>query len=65
MALTRFVAPKTEDKKSEEVYYRLISLFGKNRYGYHTRYMSDFDLFLEAVLNERFIEESTKYYDDA
>ena len=26
--------------------------------------MSDFDLFLEAGLNERFIDESTNYYDD-
>ena len=46
------------------MYYRLISLFNKNRYGYYTRFMSDFDIFLEAVLNERFIEDSTNYYDD-
>lgn len=26
--------------------------------------MSDFDLFLEAVLNERFIDDSSGYYDD-
>ena len=26
--------------------------------------MSDFDLLLEGVLNERFIDESTLYYDD-
>ena len=26
--------------------------------------MSDFDLLLEGVLNERFIDESTTYYDD-
>ena len=26
--------------------------------------MSDFDLLLEAVLNERFIDASTAYYDD-
>lgn len=26
--------------------------------------MSDFDLLLEAVLNERFIDDSTAYYDD-
>jgi len=26
--------------------------------------MSDFDIFLEAVLNERFIDESTQYYND-
>ena len=27
--------------------------------------MSDFDFFLEAVLNERFIDDSSAYYDDA
>lgn len=27
--------------------------------------MSDFDLLLEAVLNERFIDDSSAYYDDA
>ena len=26
--------------------------------------MSDFDLLLEAVLNEKFIDDSTAYYDD-
>ena len=26
--------------------------------------MSDFDILLEAVLNERFIEDSSAYYDD-
>ena len=26
--------------------------------------MSDFDLLLEAVLNERFIDDSSAYYDD-
>ena len=26
--------------------------------------MADFELFLEAMLNERFIDESTLYYDD-
>ena len=26
--------------------------------------MSDFDLLLEAALNEKFIDESTAYYDD-
>ena len=36
----------------------------KNKYGYNTRFMSDFDLLLEGVLNERFIDESTLYYDD-
>lgn len=32
--------------------------------GYNTRFMSDFDLFLEGVLNERFIDESTLYYEN-
>lgn len=27
--------------------------------------MSDFDFLLEAVLNERFIDDSSAYYDDA
>ena len=27
--------------------------------------MSDFELFLEAMLNEKFIDDSTLYYDDA
>jgi hypothetical protein len=26
--------------------------------------MSDFDFFLEAILNERFIDDSSMYYDD-
>ena len=43
---------------------RLESIFSKNKYGYNTRFMSDFDLLLEGVLNERFIDESTLYYDD-
>ena len=53
-----------EDKKPVEVYNRLVSIFSKNKYGYHTRIMSDFDLLLEAVLNERFIDDSSGYYDD-
>jgi hypothetical protein len=42
----------------------LLSIFNKNQYGFHTRIMSDFDLLLEAVLNERFIDDSSAYYDD-
>ncbi len=53
-----------EDKKPVEIYNRLVSIFSKNKYGYHTRIMSDFDLLLEAVLNERFIDDSSGYYDD-
>ena len=64
MGFTKFVSKKEEDATGQEVYYRLLSIFAKNKYGYHTRFMNDFDLFLEAVLNERFIEDSTLYYDD-
>lgn len=42
----------------------MIAIFAKNKYGYQTRIMSDFDLLLEAVLNERFIDDSSAYYDD-
>ena len=62
--LVGFSKKPEEDKKSPEVYNRLISIFSKNKYGYHTRIMSDFDLLLEAVLNERFIDDSSAYYDD-
>ena len=48
----------------QEGYFRLRTQFAKNKYGYNTRFMSDFDSFLEAVLNERFIEEATNYQDD-
>ena len=59
-----FSSKAEEDKKPAEVYNRLISIFQKNQYGFHTRIMSDFDLLLEAVLNERFIDDSSAYYDD-
>jgi len=59
-----FTVKAEEDKKPTEVYNRLISIFQKNQYGFHTRIMSDFDLLLEAVLNERFIDDSSAYYDD-
>ena len=62
--LTAFSSKPEENKKEGEVYNRLISIFSKNKYGYHTRIMSDFDLLLEAVLNERFIDDSSAYYDD-
>jgi hypothetical protein len=64
IAATKFVKEKTTDDKETEVYYRLLSLFSKNKYGYRTRFMSDFDLFLEAMLNERFIDDSFQYYED-
>lgn len=59
-----FTKKTEEDKKPNEVYNRLIAIFQKNKYGFHTRIMSDFDLLLEAVLNERFIDDSSAYYDD-
>lgn len=59
-----FKQTPVEDKKPQEVYNRLLSIFQKNKYGYHTRIMSDFDLLLDAVLNERFIDDSSAYYDD-
>jgi hypothetical protein len=59
-----FSSVSTTNPKEAEVYFRLNSIFAKNRFGYNTRFMSDFDLLLEGVLNERFIDESTLYYDD-
>lgn len=47
-----------------EKYHRLLSIFSKNKYGYTTRFMSDFEVFLQAVLNERFLDESVAYYRD-
>ena len=62
--LASFSANDKVDPASSEIYMRLQSIFAKNKYGYNTRFMSDFDLLLEGVLNERFIDESTLYYDD-
>jgi hypothetical protein len=59
-----FKQKEEEDKRPQEVYNRLISIFQKNKYGFHTRIMSDFDLLLEAALNERFLDDSSGYYDD-
>ena len=55
--------PKVDDKP-HIVYSRLLAIFQKNKFGYNTRIMNDFDLLLTSALNERFIEESTQYYDD-
>lgn len=67
--MVKFFAGFSNNAKKEsvegEVYMRLNSIFSKNKYGYNTRFMSDFDLLLEGVLNERFIDESTLYYDNA
>ena len=62
--LTRFSKTESVDPKQNEVYMRLNSIFAKNKYGYNTRFMSDFDLLLDSMLNERFIDESTMYYDN-
>lgn len=59
-----FTQVKEEDKLAQEGYHRLLTVFSKNKVGYHTRIMSDFEIMLEAMLNERFIDESTLYYDD-
>lgn len=59
-----FTSVAEEDKGSKEIYFRLNSIFYKNKYGYNTSFMSDFDLLLESALNERFIDESTLYYDN-
>ena len=52
------------DEVENEKYHRLLSIFSKNKYGYTTRFMSDFEVFLQAVLNERFLDESVAYYRD-
>ena len=59
-----FTAIPEENKNGTEIYFRLNSIFAKNKYGYATRFMSDFDLLLESALNERFVDESTQYYDN-
>ena len=56
------IAP--ENDIENEKYHRLVSIFSKNKYGYTTRFMSDFEVFLQAVLNERFLDESVAYYRD-
>lgn len=62
--LGSFSAENKVDPASSEIYMRLQSIFAKNKYGYNTRFMSDFDLLLEGLLNERFIDESTLYQED-
>jgi hypothetical protein len=54
-----------QDKSIEdEENHRLVSIFSKNKYGYNTRFMSDFELLLESMLNEQFLDNATLYYDD-
>ena len=59
-----FSAPPESNAVTEEENYRLLSIFQKNKYGYNTRFMSDFELLLESVLNEQFLDSSVLYYDD-
>ena len=59
-----FTAVPTVDTLQTEGYHRLLTIFSKNKYGYNTRFMSDFEVFLDAVLNERFLDESVAYYRD-
>jgi len=63
-AVFNFSAQKKVDEIGKEGYHRLLSIFSKNKFGYNTRFMSDFDVFLESALNEKFVDESVKYYDD-
>jgi predicted component of viral defense system (DUF524 family) len=63
-AATNFSEVPKPDDIGAEGYNRLLTILSKNKYGYNTRFMSDFDLFLEALFNQRFIDESTLYYDD-
>ena len=62
--LTGFSSTTSKDPKDAEIYFRLNSILSKNKYGFNTRFMYDFDILLEGVLNERFIDESTVYYDN-
>ena len=59
-----FSAPPADNSVADEETFRLVSIFSKNKYGYNTRFMSDFELLLESVLNEKFLDNSTLYYDD-
>ena len=53
-----------DNQLEKEVYNRLLTIFQKNKFGHHTRIMSDFNMFLAACLNEEFFDKSTAYYDD-
>lgn len=62
--LNQFKKEKKEDSLDDETYNRLTTIYSKNKFGYHTRIMSDFDNFLTAAFNEKFIVDSSAYYDD-
>ena len=59
-----FSAAPASKAVEEEENFRLLSIFQKNKYGYNTRFMSDFELMLESVLNEKFLDGATSYYED-
>ena len=59
-----FSAPAMSKDVENEENFRLVSIFSKNKYGYNTRFMSDFELLLESVLNEKFLDQSLDYYTD-
>ena len=63
-ATQNFSQPPKSKAIDEEQNYRLLSIFAKNKYGYTTRFMSDFETFLEAVLNEEFLDNAVAYYQD-
>ena len=63
-AYTNFTTITPENFLQIEGYHRLQTIFAKNKYGYNTRFMSDFELFLDSMLNEKFLDESTLYYND-
>ena len=63
-SLTNFSALAPDNSLQREGYHRLLTIFSKNQYGYNTRFMSDFELFLDSMLNEKFLDDSTLYYND-
>ena len=63
-SLTSFSAQAADNTLQREGYHRLLTIFSKNQYGYNTRFMSDFELFLDSMLNEKFLDDSTLYYND-
>ena len=58
LATQNFSVPKPGKPVEEEQHYRLLSIFAKNKYGYNTRFMSDFEQFLEAITDKLGNKES-------
>jgi len=63
-AAFQFSSVEVKNGNQTEGWNRLQTIHSKNKLGFHTRWMSDFDLFLESMLNEKFLEQSSDYYDD-